>query len=169
MVIFIGEIMDKPQEFEIEGSKSGIKKIILRKPSEKQRIRGICVKAKKKTAVARAVIKKGTGKVSVNHRALSIIDPGYIRLLISEPLNLAQPLSQEVDIEVSVSGSGSVSQAVSARAAIAKALLQYSADKLLKQKFVNYDRMLLVDDPRRKESKKPLGRGARAKRQLSKR
>jgi len=161
--------MDKPQELEIEGSKSGLKKIILRKPSEKQRARGLCVKAKKKTAVARAVIKKGTGKVTVNHRALPIIDPEYIRMFISEPLELAQPLDKEVNIDVSVSGSGQMSQAVSARAAIAKALLQYSGDKQLKQKFLQYDRMLLVDDARRKESKKPLGRGARAKKQLSKR
>ncbi|PIU21841.1 MAG: 30S ribosomal protein S9 [Candidatus Diapherotrites archaeon CG08_land_8_20_14_0_20_34_12] len=161
--------MDKPLELEIDESKSGLKKVILRKPSEKQRIRGLCVKAKKKTAVARAIIKKGTGKVTVNHRALAIIDPEYIKMLISEPLRLADQLSKEVDIAVSVSGSGPVSQAVSVRAAIAKALLQYSADKLLKQKFMLYDKMLLVDDPRRKESKKPLGRGARAKKQLSKR
>ena len=60
-------------------------------------------------------------------------------------------------------------QAVSARSAIAKALVAYTKDKNLERRFREYDRLLLVDDSRRKEPKKPLGRGARAKKQKSKR
>ncbi|RLF70576.1 MAG: 30S ribosomal protein S9, partial [Thermoplasmata archaeon] len=40
-------------------------------------------------------------------------------------------------------------------------------DEELKNHFLSYDRSLLVNDPRRKLPKKPLGRGARKKRQKS--
>jgi len=62
-----------------------------------------------------------------------------------------------------------MSQAVASRAAIAKALVEFTGDEELRNKFLAYDRMLLVDDPRRSEAKKPLGPGARAKKQSSKR
>ncbi|MEM0359821.1 MAG: 30S ribosomal protein S9 [Candidatus Diapherotrites archaeon] len=126
-------------------------------------------KAKKKEARARAVIRKGTGKIKINKLNLECVEPKYVRLYISEPLELAGPLAKEVDIDVSVKGGGFMGQAVSARAAIAKALLRIHKSSELKQKFLKYDRMLLVDDPRRTEPKKPLGTGARAKKQKSKR
>ena len=62
-----------------------------------------------------------------------------------------------------------MSQAVAARASIAKALVGYLKDEKLKKKFIAYDRMLLVDDSRRVEPKKPLGPKARKKKQHSKR
>lgn len=145
------------------------KKEILRKPSEKKKTMGITVKAKKKSCSARAIIKKGTGVVKINKRNLDIFSPRYIKLFVSEPLTIAGDLAKEVNINVNVKGSGFMSQAVAARSAIAKALVQYSGDKKLKEAFLNYDRMLLVDDVRRKEAKKPLGIGARAKKQKSKR
>ena len=60
-------------------------------------------------------------------------------------------------------------QAVAARAAIAKSILEMRPNEKLKKKFLAYDRMLLVDDSRRVESKKPLGPKARKKKQKSKR
>jgi len=45
--------------------------------------------------------------------------------------------------------------------------VSYTNDAELKMKYVAYDRTLLVSDPRRKLPKKPLGRGARVKRQKS--
>jgi small subunit ribosomal protein S9 len=131
--------------------------------------KGITAKAKKKEARARAVIRKGTGKVTINKTNLECIEPRYVRLYIEEPLVLAGPLAKEADIEVSVEGGGFMGHAVSARAAIAKALLKFHKSAELKQKFLKYDRMLLVDDSRRTEPKKPLGTGARAKKQKSKR
>ncbi len=55
------------------------------------------------------------------------------------------------------------------RAAIAKALVEYTQNDKLKNAYIKYDRMLLVDDTRRVEPKKPLGTKARKKKQKSKR
>lgn len=131
--------------------------------------RGITSKAKKKTAVARASIRAGKGRVTINKRALETIEPSYLRTFIAEPLIIAGELAKKVDIDVDAYGGGFMGQTVSARSAIAKALVAYTKDKGLERRFREYDRLLLVDDPRRKESKKPLGRGARAKKQKSKR
>lgn len=136
---------------------------------KKKRKTGINTKSKKKTAVARAVIKKGSGKIKVNKKLLETIDPKVVRKFIAEPLVLAGDLAKEVDISVNTSGGGFMGQAVAARSAIAKALIRIRKNDKLKEKFLNYDRLLLVDDPRKKEAKKPLGPSARAKKQKSKR
>lgn len=131
--------------------------------------KGTIAKAKKKNATARAVVRKGKGTVRINNRNLITIQPAYLREYISEPMELAHPMSSEVDIDVHVEGGGQVGQSVSARAAIAKALLEHKHDEKLKRRFLAYDRMLLVDDARRVEPKKQLGPKARAKKQKSKR
>lgn len=125
--------------------------------------------SKKKSAVARAIIKEGSGKVTINKRDLKTIEPKYVRGFIEEPLILAGDIAKKYDILVRATGGGAMAQAVCARSAIAKALVKFSKDKGLEKKFKQYDRLLLVDDPRRKESKKPLGKGARKKRQKTKR
>ena len=134
---------------------------------KKKKVKGITSKSKKKTAIARAVIRQGKGTIRINRTSLKVYGTKYIRELIKEPLEIAEPLSNEVDIEVNIQGGGSMAQALSARTAIAKALVNYFGEKKLKEKIIKYDRNLLVDDSRRKEPKKPLGRGARAKKQLS--
>lgn len=131
--------------------------------------KGITSKAKKKTASARAVIKKGSGKVTINKVNLECIEPRYIRHFIEEPLRIAGETVKNADIRVTVKGGGFMGQAASARGAIAKAIIRFTRSKELKRKMIEYDRMLIVDDSRKKESKKPLGRGARAKKQSSKR
>jgi small subunit ribosomal protein S9 len=131
--------------------------------------KGIFSKAKKKEATARAVAKKGKGIVRINKRNLITIEPKYVQELLKEPLELAGPISQEVDINVRTYGGGFMSQMIAARGAIAKALLEYAHDEKLKKKFLAYDRMLLVDDARRVEPKKQLGPKARRKKQKSKR
>jgi small subunit ribosomal protein S9 len=60
-----------------------------------------------------------------------------------------------------------MSQANAVRTAIAKGLVEFTSDPSLKIAFLDHDRSLLVSDSRRKEPKKPLGRGARKKRQKS--
>jgi len=134
---------------------------------KKKKTKGITAKSKKKTAVARAVIRQGNGTVRINKTNLNIYGSHYARELVKEPLEIAGELAKEVNIEVKVKGSGAVSQALAARTVIAKALVNYFGEKKIKEKFIKYDRTLLVDDSRRKEAKKPLGRGARAKKQLS--
>lgn len=122
---------------------------------------------KRKTAIARATIRSGRGRVRVNKKPLEIVEPEMVRTFISEPLLIARGVSEEVDIDVNSKGGGIMGQAEAARTAIARALYGWSNDEELRKAFLDYDRTLLVNDVRRKESKKQGGRGARKKRQTS--
>lgn len=136
---------------------------------KKRRKTGFNVKAKRKRAVARAVVKAGTGKITINKRAISMFEPRHLRDFIEEPLQILPEIAKGADITVSVQGGGFMSQASAARSAIAKSLVLLSKDNKAKQALLAYDRLLLVDDVRRVESKKPLGTKARKKKQKSKR
>jgi small subunit ribosomal protein S9 len=121
---------------------------------------------KRKTAIAKALIRKGKGRVKVNRTPLEIYEPEQARLKINEPLVLSG-LRDKVDIYVDVNGGGIMGQAEAVRTAIGKALIEFSKDKDLRDMFYEYDRTLVKNDPRRKEPKKYGGRGARAKKQKS--
>ncbi|MCK5024503.1 MAG: 30S ribosomal protein S9, partial [Thermoplasmata archaeon] len=86
---------------------------------------------------------------------------------IMEPVNIAGKKMDKLDIDVNVQGGGFMGQAYASRTAIAKGLVEFLKDKDLEAIYKQYDRSLLVSDPRRKMQKRPLGRGARAKRQKS--
>jgi small subunit ribosomal protein S9 len=121
---------------------------------------------KRKTAIAKATLKEGSGKIRVNHIPVEQYEPRFYRLRLQEPLMLADDVIGKVDMEVTVSGGGSMGQADAARLAIARALSEYSPK--LKQIFLNYDRQLLVADVRYKETHKPNRHGgARGKKQKS--
>lgn len=122
---------------------------------------------KRKTAIAKAIVTKGTGRVRINKKPVELYQPEIARWKITEPLIIAQKHIDKIDINASVSGGGFMSQANAVRTAIAKGLVEYTGDAGLKLSFLNFDRNLLVSDARIKESKKPLGRGARKKRQKS--
>ncbi len=127
----------------------------------------ITTSSKRKTAVARVTIKKGIGKVRVNKKPLEIYSPELAKLKIFEPLKLAGKLANKVDVSIRVHGGGVMGQADASRTAIARGMVKYFQDDSLKELYLKQDRSLLVDDPRRKEPKHPLGRGARKKRQKS--
>lgn len=122
---------------------------------------------KRKTSVARASVKKGKGLVRINKKPVELYEPEIARWKILEAVNIASGHTNKVNIDVSVSGGGFMSQASAVRTAIAKGLVEYTGDPSLKLAFLDHDRSLLVSDSRRKEPKKPLGRGARKKRQKS--
>ncbi|AGI48358.1 SSU ribosomal protein S9P [Thermoplasmatales archaeon BRNA1] len=122
---------------------------------------------KRKTAIARAVVKEGTGKVTVNKTPIDIFTPELARLKIKEPLELVPEKAAKVDISVTVSGGGVMGQAAAVRTAIARGLVEFYNDKDLEAMFKAYDRTLMINDDRRKLPKKPLGPGARAKKQKS--
>ena len=122
---------------------------------------------KRKTAVARATVQKGKGLIRINKKPVEIYEPEIARWKILEPIKLAEDHINNVNINIDVKGGGFMSQANAVRTAIAKGLVEYTADPSLKLAFLDYDRSLLVSDSRRKEPKKPLGRGARKKRQKS--
>ena len=122
---------------------------------------------KRKTAIARAVVKEGTGKVTVNKIPLGIYTPELARLKIEEPLQLVPEKASKVDISVTVQGGGVMGQAAAVRTAIARGLVDYYKDDELEALFRAYDRTLIVNDDRNKLPKKPMGPGARAKKQKS--
>jgi len=122
---------------------------------------------KRKSAVARASVRKGRGLVRINNVPVEIHEPHLARAMIMEPLTLAGDKSAKVDIDVNIQGGGVMGQANAARTAIAKGLVQFLEDEDLQAMYAKYDRSLLVSDPRRKLPKNPQGRGARKKHQKS--
>ncbi len=122
---------------------------------------------KRKTAIARGTIKEGTGRVRVNRKPVELYSPELAKLKIFEPLELAGDVVDSVDINIKVVGGGMMGQAEAARMVIAKGLVEYTGDMKLKEKYVQYDRTMLVGDPRRSEPKKFGGPGARARKQKS--
>lgn len=115
---------------------------------------------KRRLAVARALVKAGTGKIFINSKPLELWGTDVLRMWIREPLILAGDAVKNVDIEVNVKGGGIVGQAEAIRQAIAKGLVSYFKDKKLKAKYMQYDRNLLVYDPRRNEPHHSSGKGA---------
>ena len=122
---------------------------------------------KRKKAIARATIKPGKGLVRVNKRPVEILSPELARQKILEPIVMAGDKIKKLDIEVNVKGGGIMGQADATRTAIARGIVAYLESKELESLFKERDRTLLASDPRRKMPKKPMGRGARKKRQKS--
>ena len=122
---------------------------------------------KRKTSIARATITKGIGRVWVNKIPLELHEPELARFKIMEPVNIAGSKIEKLDIYVKVQGGGIMGQASAVRTAISKGIVKYLGDEELETIFRQYDRSLMVSDDRRKMPKKPLGRGARKRRQKS--
>ena len=128
----------------------------------------LVVSGKRKTAIARAVVKSGMGRVRINRAAIEIYEPEIAREKIMEPLLQAgDDVWKQLDIDVKVSGGGYIGQAEAARMAIANALLKWTKSTHLRTVFAEYDRTMIAGDARRKETKKFGGPGARAKEQKS--
>jgi len=122
---------------------------------------------KRKSAVARASVRKGKGLVRINNVPVELHQPNLARVMIMEPLTLAGDRSTKVDIDINVQGGGIMGQAMASRTAVAKGLVQFLEDEDLEKMYLQYDRSLMVSDPRRKLPKNPEGRGARKKHQKS--
>jgi len=133
--------------------------------SERKRV--LLVTGKRKTAVARAVARPGTGRITVNKFPVELIQPEIARLKIMEPLVVAGERRKNVDISVQVQGGGYMGQAEAARIAISRALVEWTKSSELRRVFTSYDRTMLAGDPRRSESKKFGGPGARTRKQKS--
>ena len=130
----------------------------------------IITSGKRKTAIARAILIGGEGKVSVNdknYKTLHLFD----KLKMGEPLKIAEKILGKLnfDVKIKVKGGGEKSQIEAARLALARAIVSFSKSKKISDAYLTYDRNLLVADVRRKEVYKPGDSRARAKRQSSKR
>ncbi len=133
---------------------------------EKKKV--LVVSGKRKTAVARAVVRTGAGRIRVNRTPIEILEPEIARAKIMEPLLQAgDEVWKQVDMDVRTSGGGYMGQAEAARMAVANALLKWTKSSHLRTVFTEYDRTMIAGDARSKESKKFGGPGARAKEQKS--
>ncbi|AXR77944.1 30S ribosomal protein S9 [Natrarchaeobaculum sulfurireducens] len=123
---------------------------------------------KKKTAVARATVREGEGRVRINSKPVELVEPEMSRLKMLEPFRIVgEDLRSEMDIDVSVDGGGISGQADAVRTAIARGIVQHTNDAELRDAFMEFDRSLLVNDVRQSEPKKWGGPGARARYQKS--
>jgi small subunit ribosomal protein S9 len=83
---------------------------------------------KRKNAVARVWIKPGSGKVTVNGRALDVyFARPVLRMILQQPLEVAKRIDQ-YDLLISVAGGGLSGQAGAVRHGLAKALVNYEPE-----------------------------------------
>ncbi|GFR47493.1 hypothetical protein Agub_g9222 [Astrephomene gubernaculifera] len=130
---------------------------------------------RKKTAVAVAYCKQGSGLIKLNGQPLELVQPEALRFKVFEPIMvIGRQKVKNLDIRLRVKGGGHVSQIYALRQAIAKAVVAFyqkyvdeQSKQQIKDALLQFDRTLLVADPRRCEPKKFGGRGARARFQKS--
>lgn len=130
--------------------------------------KSLVVSGKRKTAVSRAVVRPGIGRVHINWVPLEIFEPEIAREKMMEPLVQAgDDVWKQLDLDVKISGGGYMGQAEAARMAIANAILKWTKSAHLRTVFAEYDRTMIAGDKRKKESKKFGGPGARSRDQKS--
>jgi small subunit ribosomal protein S9 len=120
---------------------------------------------RRKTAVARIYMKKGSGQILVNNRDYKEYFPiGTLQYVVTQALAIAG-VEGEYDIKANLDGGGMTGQAEALRLAISRALCEINEENrpALKAKG------LMRRDPRMVERKKPGQPKARKKFQFSKR
>lgn len=138
-----------------------------RKKTAKKKSDAVVARGKRKRSIARATVKKGSGKIRVNSKSVESFNSKFVRYIMIEPLGHVGPEANNIDVSVSVLGGGTMGQAQAVRTAIARALIEYFPKLDLKKKFLEIDRSLVIEDPRRVEPKKYRGPKARARFQKS--
>ena len=120
---------------------------------------------KRKSAIAKVWIFKGTGKVMVNNMLpVDYFCNENLTKRIFDPLKLLK-LENNFDIKAIVLGGGKVSQALAFRLGVARAIVEFQPDSKVTVKKEGF----LTRDPRVKERKKYGLRGARKAPQYRKR
>jgi small subunit ribosomal protein S9 len=120
---------------------------------------------RRKEAVARARLRPGTGKVTVNGREFENYFPNAVqRMVVAEALHVAE-VATAYDVDCDIQGGGIAGQAGALRMAIARSLLELDPERrsLLRKAG------LLTRDSRKKESKKYGLKKARKAPQYTKR
>ena len=120
---------------------------------------------RRKSAVARVFIKKGSGLITVNGKpAVEYFSRETGMMIINQPLGLTNMLGT-LDIMVNVAGGGQSGQAGAVRHGITRALIDWDVTN----KPVLKKAGLVTRDAREVERKKVGLRGARRRKQFSKR
>jgi small subunit ribosomal protein S9 len=120
---------------------------------------------RRKTSVARVILRPGSGKLTVNRRSFEDYFPAEaLRMELRQPL-VATETDGQFDILILAHGGGIHGQAGAARHGIARALLSFNPELRSKLRQGGF----LTRDPRAKERKKYGQKGARKRFQFSKR
>ncbi len=120
---------------------------------------------KRKTSIARVLLKAGTGKITINERELDdYFTRPTARMKVMKPFNLTETTGK-VDVDINVDGGGIAGQADAICHGISRALLGFNPDLRLKLKKAG----MLTRDSRIVERKKYGRRKARRRFQFSKR
>ena len=120
---------------------------------------------RRKTAIARVRLSKGSGKITVNGREFADYFPTTdLRLIVEAPFKAVEGVGQ-YDVVAICEGGGPAGQAGALRHGISRALLQVDESYRAILKKAGF----LTRDPRMKERKKPGQPGARRRFQFSKR
>ena len=105
---------------------------------------------RRKEAVARARLRPGTGKHTINGKAFEVYFPTALqRMIVTEALRVIDA-EATYDIDATMHGGGVTGQAGALRMAIARSLVELDPESRGALKKAG----LLTRDPRRKESKK---------------
>jgi small subunit ribosomal protein S9 len=120
---------------------------------------------RRKNAVARVFLRSGEGKITINDREVDDYLPRFIwKSQAIEPLSVGG-VEGRVDVKVNVHGGGLTGQSGAIRMGIARAILKLNPDARQALKKAG----MLRRDSRMVERKKFGQKGARGKRQFSKR
>ncbi|MBD5171326.1 MAG: 30S ribosomal protein S9 [Bacteroidales bacterium] len=120
---------------------------------------------RRKAAVARVIVKEGTGIITINKRPLEVYFPSSIlQYIVKQPLTKLD-VAANYDIHVNLDGGGYKGQAEALRLGIARALVKINPD----DKAVLRKEGFMTRDPRAVERKKPGQPKARKRFQFSKR
>lgn len=120
---------------------------------------------RRKQAVARARLRDGEGKITINGRDVEDFFPNPThRMILTEPLRVTE-LEETYDVDVTMQGGGVTGQAGALRLAIARALIDLDPELRTALKQAGF----LTRDDRKKESKKYGLKKARKAPQYSKR
>lgn len=120
---------------------------------------------RRKTAVARVYMKKGSGQIIVNNRDYKEYFPlATLQYVVTQPLAIAE-VEGQYDIKVNLQGGGITGQAEALRLAISKVLVEENPELRPTLKKLG----LLRRDSRMVERKKPGQPKARRRFQFSKR
>ncbi len=160
-----GIVKGTQQEVKVEGRKAAPKRRIQKKKL-------VIEKARRKMAIARArLVQTDTNAaITINGFDVGTVKPKEVRDFILEPVNISdttRAIANKANIRIIVNGGGASGQAQAARSALAKAIASASGSDSVKKLYLEYDRMLLVDDVRQVEPKKYKGPKARARFQKS--
>lgn len=120
---------------------------------------------RRKSSVARARVRAGSGKISINGRTLEEFFPTVQHQNAVKETLAHVSQTESVDVIVRVSGGGITGQAGAIRMALARALVSYNEENFQPLR----DDGFLTRDSRMKERKKPGLHGARRGTQFSKR